>query len=51
MPDTAYLIAILQAVADDDADAVAELRDILRGDPEEAEALLEQVSETNTSAE
>ena len=42
MPDTAYLIALLQARADDDADSVAELVDILRGDPEEAEALLEE---------
>ena len=51
MPDTAYLIALLQAKADDDADSVAELRDILRGDSEEAEALLEQAREANTTAE
>lgn len=42
MPDVSFLVGLLQAKADDDADTVAELTDILRGDPEEAEALLEQ---------
>jgi len=42
MPDASFLIALLQAKADDDTDTVAEIVDILRGDPEEAEALLEE---------
>lgn len=42
MPDTAFLIALLQAKSDGDDDTVSELTDILRGDPEHAEALLEE---------
>jgi hypothetical protein len=42
MPDAAYLVALLTAKAEGDDDTVAELTDILRGDPEHAEALLEE---------
>ena len=41
MPDVSFLVALLQAKADGDDDTVAELTEILQGDPEEAEALLE----------
>ena len=51
MPDVSFLVALLQAKADGDDDTVAELRDILRGDPEEADALLEEAREPNATAE
>lgn len=41
MPAPAYLLALLMAKADDDADTLAELRDVL-ADPEHADALLGQ---------
>lgn len=51
MPDAAFLIALLQAKADDDDDTVSELADILRGDPEHAEALLEEARQGPTPVE
>ncbi len=51
MPDTAFLIALLQAKAEGDDDTVDELTDILRGDPEHAEALLEEARQPPTPDE
>jgi len=43
MPSPAFLAALLMAKADDDAESVAELRDVM-ADGEHAGALLEQVT-------